>query len=275
ARYEPVAKALAAAHARRSRSAEAMLDELAQPSRADRYEAFGHLLMAQATGLDPGQDAVTLPNILEDGAPVTIPLDPARSGIENAQRYYDKARRTRQARAHAEDRWQGVQAEAEEAAALLADLQACERVADLERFLRTHADALARFTGREAMGEERLPYRTFALPEGYEAWVGKNARSNAELTTRHARPFDLWLHARGVPGSHVVVRVRGRGDRPGPRIVERAASLAAHYSEARGGSLVPVIVTERKYVRPVKGGAPGLVRVDREEVVLVEPTASF
>ncbi|MEM8598481.1 MAG: NFACT family protein [Bacteroidota bacterium] len=269
--FDPVEKALAAAHQRRARSAEAMLDELATPSRADRYEAFGHLLMAQATNLGPGQEAVDLPNILTDGAPVRIPLDPARSGVENAQRYYDRARRTRQARAHAEDRWQRVQDEAEQAAALLAELRAQKRVADLDRFLKDRKADLEPFTGREAVGEERLPYRRFPLPGGYEAWVGKNAKSNAELTTRHARPFDLWLHARGVPGSHVVVRIRGREDRPGSHVIEAAAALAAHYSDARGGSLVPVIVTEKKYVRPMRVGGPGLVRVDRENVVMVSP----
>ncbi|MEM6783748.1 MAG: NFACT family protein, partial [Bacteroidota bacterium] len=252
--FGPVEKALAAAHERRARSAEAMLDELATPSRADRYEAFGHLLMAQATQLAPGHEEVEVPDLLTGGTPVTIPLDPARTGVENAERYYDRARRTRQARAHAEDRWQRVQDEAEETAALLADLRAQERVVDLERFLKERKADLEPFTGREAVGEERLPYRRFPLPGGYEAWVGKNAKSNAELTTRHARPFDLWLHARGVPGSHVVVRVRGREDRPGSHVIEAAASLAAHYSDARGGSLVPVIVTEKKYVRPVRGG---------------------
>ncbi|MEL6703530.1 MAG: NFACT family protein [Bacteroidota bacterium] len=269
--FNPVEKALVAAYERRARSAEAMLDELAAPSRADRHEAFGHLLMAQATHLAPGHEEIVLPDLLTDGAPVTIPLDPARTGIENAQRYYDRARRTRQARAHAEDRWQHVQDEAEEAASLLADLRSQERVADLERFLKDRKTDLEPFTGREAVGEERLPYRRFPLPGGYEAWVGKNAKSNAELTTRHARPFDLWLHARGVPGSHVVVRVRGRDDRPGTPVIEAAAALAARYSDARGGSLVPVIVTEKKYVRPVKGGGPGLVRVDREGVVMVSP----
>ncbi|MEO0857129.1 MAG: NFACT family protein, partial [Bacteroidota bacterium] len=267
--FDPVEKALVAAYERRARSAEAMLDELATPSRADRHEAFGHLLMAQATHLAPGHEEIVLPDLLTDGAPVTIPLDPARTGIENAQRYYDRARRTRQARAHAEERWQRVQDEAEEAASLLADLRSQERVVDLERFLKDRKTDLEPFTGREAVGEERLPYRRFPLPGGYEAWVGKNAKSNAELTTRHARPFDLWLHARGVPGSHVVVRVRGRDDRPGAPVIEAAAALAAQYSDARGGSLVPVIVTEKKYVRPIKGGGPGLVRVDREEVVMV------
>ncbi|MDX1548797.1 MAG: NFACT family protein, partial [Rhodothermales bacterium] len=83
------------------RSTERMLGEMANASRADRYERWGHLLMAAQGGVPPHADAVTLPDLFAEGAPATIPLDPARSAVENAQRYYDKARRTRQAREHA------------------------------------------------------------------------------------------------------------------------------------------------------------------------------
>jgi predicted ribosome quality control (RQC) complex YloA/Tae2 family protein len=133
-----------------------------------------------------------------------------------------------------------------------------------------HADTLKVILGGEAAAEERLPYRRFPLPGGYEAWVGRDARANAELTTRHARPHDLWLHARGVPGAHVIVRRERSAVVPRPA-VEAAARLAARFSAARTSALVPVQVTERKHVRPVKGGPPGAVRVEREEVLLVEP----
>lgn len=270
AAYRPLEAALEAAHRRRARSAEAMLEELGRPSRAERYERWGHLLMAQAAAEGPGREAVTLPDLLADGRPVTIPLDPALSAVENAERYYRKARQAREARRHAEARWEGVQAEAEAAAALLGRLRAISRYDDLQAFLRDEADALARFTHPEAVGEERLPYRRFDV-EGWEVRVGKNARSNAALTTRHAGPHDLWLHARGVPGAHVVLRRPSRTAAVPKPVVETAARIAAHFSEAKAQPLAPVIVTERKYVRPVRGGAPGLVRVDREEVLLVEP----
>jgi predicted ribosome quality control (RQC) complex YloA/Tae2 family protein len=268
--YRPLEAALEAAHRKRARSAEAMLEELGKPSRAERYERWGHLLMAQAAGEGPGRTEVTLPDLLGDGAPVTIPLDPARSAVENAERYYRRARQAREARRHAEIRWEGVQAESEATAALLDRLRRIGRYDDLQTFLREEADALARFAHPEAVGEERLPYRRFEV-QGWEVRVGKNARSNAALTTRHAGPHDLWLHARGVPGAHVVLRRPARTVQPPKPVVEAAARIAAHFSEAKTQALVPVQVTERKYVRPVKGGAPGLVRVDREEVLLVEP----
>ncbi|NNF58619.1 MAG: DUF814 domain-containing protein [Rhodothermaceae bacterium] len=268
--YRPLEAALEAAHRKRARSAEAMLAQLGQPSRADRYEAWGHLLMAQATKAGPGRETITLNNILGDGAPVTIPLDPAQSAIENAERYYAKARQTREARRHAEARWEAVHAEAETAAALLARLRAVDRYDALQTFLADEKQALASFLRPEATGEGALPYRRFAV-QGWEVRVGKNAKGNQVLTTRHAGPHDLWLHARGVAGSHVVVHRPSRTATVPKPVVETAARIAAHFSKAKSQALVPVIVTERKYVRPIKGGPPGLVRVDREDVMLVEP----
>ena len=272
ARYRPAEAALASAAGRRQRSADAMLDELGKPSRADRYEAQAHLLMALASGDGPGRERVTLPDIITgSGEPTEIPLDPALSAVENAERLYDKARRTRRAREEAEGRWADAQAEAETAHALLTRLRSLDRVPDLEAFLETEAEALAPFLGQKGGEGAAEPFRRVALPGGYEALVGKHARGNAHLTTRVASPHDLWLHARGVPGSHVVVRRPGRDTEVPASVVRAAARVAAHFSTAKTQSTVPVTVTERKHVRPVKGGPPGLVRVDREEVVDVTP----
>ncbi len=272
AAFRPADAALAAAAGRRERSAAAMLDELAQPSRADRYEAFGHLLMALAAGQGTGHDTVTLPDVLTGTeAPVEIPLDPSRSAIANAEAYYGRARRTRRARQEAESRWAGVQEEADAAADLLARLRACTTRTEVLDLLASEKAAVTRLVGREAAGDAAEPFRRIALPGGFEALVGKNARGNAELTTRLARPHDLWLHARGVPGAHVVVRRPSRTSVVPPEAVEVAARAAAHYSEARTQALAPVIVAERKHVRPLKGGPPGAVRVDRETVLLVTP----
>ncbi|OZC01641.1 NFACT RNA binding domain-containing protein [Rubricoccus marinus] len=270
--YAPVEKPLARLAAKRQRSADAMLDELSQPSRADGYEAYGHLLMAQASGEGPGREELALPDIMGDPSEtVTIPLDPALSAVENAERYYDKARRTRRSREEAEGRWEAAHAEAEELGDLLARLRATSTLQDLRDLLEAEDATLARVLRPEARGETSEPFHRFPLPGGFEALVGKHARGNAHLTTRVASPHDLWLHARGVPGSHVVIKRRARTTVVPPEAVGQAARLAARFSTAKTQSQVPVQVTERKYVRPIKGGPPGLVRVDREDVLLVEP----
>ena len=274
ARWRPVEAALAAAAARRARAADAMADELAQPSRANEYERRAHLLMATAAGQPAGAESVTVPDVLAgadlrltDVPDVTIPLDPALSAVENAERLYDRARTARRARAAAESRWAEVAADAERAASLLARVRAVDRLDALDALLADESDAFAALVRPEATGGASEPFHRVALPEGWTALVGKHARGNQHLTTRVARPHDLWLHARGVGGSHVVVPRASRTAPVPESVVQAAAALAARHSQARTQSVVPVTVTERKFVRPVKGGALGLVRVDRERVV--------
>ena len=91
------------------------------------------------------------------------------------------------------------------------------------------------------------------------------------LTLRHARPFDLWFHARGVSGAHAVLRLPKRDAQPSSYLIEQAAAIAAWHSKARTSSIAPVIVTPKKYVRKVRGTPLGEVTVSREEVVMVEP----
>lgn len=105
---------------------------------------------------------------------------------------------------------------------------------------------------------------------GYTILVGRNAANNDLLTMKVAHKNDLWLHARDVSGSHVVIRHKAGQNVPKP-VIERAASLAAYYSERKNDTLCPVMVTEKKYVRKVKGAPKGAVKVEKEKVVMVEP----
>jgi predicted ribosome quality control (RQC) complex YloA/Tae2 family protein len=114
-----------------------------------------------------------------------------------------------------------------------------------------------------------LPFKVFEF-EGFTIWVGKSAKDNDEMLRGFIHKDDLWLHARQVPGSHVVIRLKGMSALPNT-VLERAAGLAAFYSKFKTESLAPVIYTEAKFVRKVKGSAPGSVMVDREKVVMVAP----
>ena len=269
--YEPLEDALEAAKKKHRRSAERMLEELTNESRAGRYERWGHLLMAAPADVPPGADEVRLPDLFEGGETVIIPLDPARSAVENAERYYDRARRARAARAKAEERLLTTEEKAQKAGDLLAALRAVDSLRAMKQFRKEHAERLAPYLPGGSGDVRRLPFRRFPLPSGYEVLVGKNARQNDELTFHHAQKYDLWLHARGMPGSHTVLRLPNRDAEPDRRLVHTAASIAAYYSKGRGSQLVPVMVTQRKYVRSPSGAPPGAVRVEHEEVLLVEP----
>jgi predicted ribosome quality control (RQC) complex YloA/Tae2 family protein len=269
--YEPLEEALSDASTHYRQSAERMLEELSNPSRADRYERWGHLLMAQSDAVSKGADEVTLPDLFEEGDPVTIPLDPSKSVVENAQHYYRRAQRTRRSREEAEARLMDTESQAEEAAELLAELESITTLDALKRFRKDNEAQLARYVGQGDEDVDRFPFRRFDLGDGFEAWVGRNAQQNQELTFHVAQKYDLWLHARGVPGSHVILHKPNRDAEPGRRRRYTTASIAAHFSKARGSGVVPVMITERKYVTSPKGAAPGQVRVEREDVLMVEP----
>jgi predicted ribosome quality control (RQC) complex YloA/Tae2 family protein len=269
--YEPLEEALSDASEHYRQSADRMLEELSNPSRAVRYERWGHLLMAQPDAVPKGADEVTLPDLFEGGDPVTIPLDPAKSAVENAQHYYRRAQRTRRSREEAEARLMDTESRAEEAAELLAKLESITTLDALKRFRKENEATLARYVGQGDEDVDRFPFRRFNLGGGFEAWVGRNAQQNQELTFHVAQKYDLWLHARGVPGSHVILHKPNRDAEPGRRRRHAAAAIAAHFSKARGSGVVPVMITERKYVTSPKGAAPGQVRVEREDVLMVEP----
>lgn len=119
----------------------------------------------------------------------------------------------------------------------------------------------------EKQEEERFKKFEFMT---WQIYVGKNAGNNDELTMKFAHKDDLWLHARDVSGSHVVVKHKPGKNFPKP-VIEKAASVAAFYSQRKNDSLCPVIYTPKKFVRKLKGAPKGAVRVDKESVVMVTP----
>ena len=106
--------------------------------------------------------------------------------------------------------------------------------------------------------------------DGYQLLIGKNAKLNDELTLKYAKPNDLWLHAKDVTGSHVVVKNKPGHNYP-KSVIEKAAQIAAFYSKRKTDSLCPVIYTPKKFVRKRKGLPPGAMIVEKENVILVEP----
>jgi predicted ribosome quality control (RQC) complex YloA/Tae2 family protein len=265
-RYRPVLGLVKRAAETARRRVEAMEQELSKPSRADEYERYGHLLMADVN-LPITADSVEVEDLF-DGGRIEIPVDPRLTAIENAQSYYDRARRVRAARHSAADRFDVAIEEADLWQRRLETVLGIGTTDDLKQFEAEEASALAILKSSSGSGES-VPYRTIRIG-AHDVLIGKSAADNDRLTFGHARKHDLWLHARGVSGSHVVIRTE-RGQQVDRSVINRAASLAAWYSKARTSGLVPVIVTERKFVRKPRGAHPGAVLVDRESVLTVEP----
>jgi predicted ribosome quality control (RQC) complex YloA/Tae2 family protein len=105
--------------------------------------------------------------------------------------------------------------------------------------------------------------------DGYVIWIGRNSHQNEQVTFKHANPQDLWLHARGIPGAHGVIRNDGR--RISDQLITQVAGVVAFYSASRGEKSVIVDVTRVKYVKKIKGAGMGMVTYRNEETVTVVP----
>jgi predicted ribosome quality control (RQC) complex YloA/Tae2 family protein len=198
-----------------------------------------------------------------------IPIKADRSVSKNADRYYQKAQAARRSYEEAQKRLPKVERELNNVKSWIESLKNAERHYQYRDWYKQHKSELQPLEQTEQVQDKR-PFRVMQLGS-YELWVGRNARSNDQLTSA-AHKEDIWMHARGVSGSHVVIRMDNHKDYPPKSIIEAAARIAAWYSKARGSTYAPVMYTKKKYVRKSKGAAPGAVTVEREEVIMVEPT---
>ncbi|MDQ2807549.1 MAG: NFACT family protein [Chloroflexota bacterium] len=295
---------LAERRKRLDRRRAALQGELDRAAGFERERHKGELILAYMYGIEPGQTHLTIP---EEG--LTIKLDPDRTPLEQAQAMFREYQRARAAAAGVPARLEAVDlglryldeiatqldlAEDHdtihllraELAALPDDATAAtpatpaaakgKRPEPKGKGTPSQRDrhAKARQAGKltPAVGKESRLATTPAKVvsrDGINIYYGRSARQNDALTFNVAQPDDLWLHARGVPGSHVVIRSGGKSV-PESTVAE-AARLAARHSKARADTAVDVIVTEKRHVRRVTGAPPGLVTVSNERVLRVRP----
>jgi predicted ribosome quality control (RQC) complex YloA/Tae2 family protein len=270
-------------------------------ARARQGEAWRHqaeALSAQLHQVRRGQSRVELDDPYHPGQKLSVDLDPALPPHENASVLFKRARRASRGLPTIESRLQAARSQHAEIQQALAKIDHLEKqdapawtdvlpvaLATWQQST-TGAIVAADAAGLWAPGgpaweppPETVPQnqgpagpgRCFTLPGGWEVRVGRNNKENDELTHGFAHGDDVWLHASGVPGSHVVLRMRGRKDNPPRDILEMAAAIAARYSQAKHARTVPVIWTRKRYVRRVRRGAPGLASCSREKTLFVQP----
>jgi predicted ribosome quality control (RQC) complex YloA/Tae2 family protein len=247
------------------RTRTAMEDEAREARHSEEYERYGSLIMLNLSAINKGDATLTT-------AEGTIPLDRALTPVHNAQRYFEKAKRSRAAAADKQERLISIDNRLRMVKNLLQDLDLVATQEDLEAFRTAHTQSLALFgLTQESKARIELPFRTFLVDGGFEVWAGKNSENNDLLTMKHARPNDLWFHARGSGGSHVVLKLGSGKGEPSRRAIEQAAAIAAYYSKMKTSTLVPVAMTERKHVRKPRGAPAGTVALEREKVIFVRP----
>lgn len=204
---------------------------------------------------------------------VRIALDPSKAPRQQLEAMFRESKRRAGGEATANARRADAAKTARELADVLVEIAQAEDEATIEAAVArariiSPRDMPRRATtpGRSKRDEPLPPHRTFTTPNDDLVFVGRGAAHNDELTFQIARPHHLWMHARGVPGAHVIVPLAKNKPCPADLLID-AAHLAAHFSDARGEPVVEITTAPRKWVRKARGAAPGAVVIEREKVV--------
>jgi predicted ribosome quality control (RQC) complex YloA/Tae2 family protein len=240
---------------KRLKSVQIQIKEL---SNGQKYKDKADLIMANLWQMDKGMDEINL-QTFDGKEQVFIKLKKDLSPQDNAARLYKKGKNEKIRLKFANETLKIIKQELTMKTEEIASVEQMDELKDLRKEANSKQ-------GKQFI---KLPYRVVRY-EGFEIRIGKGARENDELLRNYTTKFDKWLHAKDVSGSHVVIRNPSQ-NQISMDVIERAAQLAAYYSKAKNEGMAAVIYTDRKYVRKPKGAHPGMVKVDREYTILVEP----
>ena len=235
-----------------------------------RLKRSGELILAYQYMLTDGQELLHAQYDPECPA-LDIQIDPKLNPVENAQRYFRKYEKAKLAIDAVPSLIAESRVELDFLAQLEIDLDSAANwieIDDVIQILQARGHWQGKNVKRLGGGGKQGPLRVVSR-DGYVVWVGRNSRQNDKLTFKMANANDLWFHARGVPGSHVIVRNDGRRIRED--LLQGAAAIAAHYSRKRDEKRVQVDYTRVKYVKAIKGAGPGMVTYRNEQAIVVEP----
>ncbi|GFI17524.1 MAG: fibronectin/fibrinogen-binding protein [Lachnospiraceae bacterium] len=246
--------------------------QMQDTEKKDKYRIYGELLNTYGYEVSPGAKSMEALNYYT-GEMITIPLDPLLSPSENAKKYFDKygkLKRTYEALST-------LTAQVKEEIDHLESVQTALDIALLEEDLVQIKEELIesgyirRKGGAKKVKITSRPFH-YLSSDGFHIYIGKNNYQNDDLTFKFATGNDWWFHAKGIPGSHVVLKTQGK---PLPdSAFEEAARLAAYYSKGREQDKVEIDYTEKKNVKKPNGSKPGFVVYYTNYSMMIDPDIS-
>ena len=234
------------------------LKQLKDTEKRDKYKVYGELLNTYGYELTGGEKELSCVNYYTN-EPVKIPLDTQLTARENAQKYFDKYNKLKRTYEALTELTEETKAETLHLESISTSLDIALKEEDLTQikqelteygFIKKHGPA-----GKKVKVTSR-PFH-YISSDGFHIYVGKNNYQNEELTFKVATGNDWWFHAKGIPGSHVIVKSEGQ-ELP-DRTFEEAGALAAYYSKGRVNEKVEIDYIQKKHVKKVTGAAPGFV----------------
>ncbi len=225
------------------------------PATLESNRIAGELILANTLKIKRGADQVVLFNPYTQQK-IDIKLDPAKTPRENAEIYFKKYKKLKH----------GIPKIEEQINKITKQIEVLKSGAEIQGD-KTKASSVV-----QKQDKMVLPFREFVLPSGSKVYVGKNAKSNMELTFRFARPDDYFFHIRGCEGAHAILKpVLQKGQNVRKEDIAMAAAIAAYFSKAKTQKNVPVSYTQRKYLKKSKKGKLGTAVLMKEKVIFVDP----
>ncbi|MCL1842785.1 MAG: NFACT family protein, partial [Defluviitaleaceae bacterium] len=239
----------------------------------DTLRIKGELLTAYLYTIEAGAASFTAENFYDDNKPLEIALDPALSASENAQKYFKQYNKQKRAFAALQEQIIINTEDINYLESVSSAMETVENEADIAQIRAELAES--GFAKRRPAAKNKKAESKAAKPlhytssDGFEIYVGKNNTQNDYLTTRLAKPTDIWFHTKDIAGSHVILITGGK--EPSETAIREAANFAAYNSRARTSSQVPVDYVAKKHVRKPAGAKPGYVIYDKHKTIYVTP----
>ena len=257
------------------RKAKALQNDLDRAEKSEDYRIQGELILANLHTMTRGQEQVELQNYYSpELEKLTITLNPEQTPSENAQAYFKKYTKAKRGYARIQQLISDLDADQETLQLYVSELESAKTLEDFQRLRGVFTENGYLKTPQNRKQKQQAgegPFRRYTSTNGFQMYVGKNSQSNDLLLRQIAKPSDMWLHAKQIHGSHVIIRnPENRPDIPMPTLLQ-AAQLAAYYSKAHHASNVPVDYTWARYVVKRKGNVAGYVHYTREKTLYVEP----
>ncbi|EMF0148866.1 fibronectin-binding protein EfbA [Enterococcus hirae] len=235
---------------------------------AEDYRRDGELLTTFMAQVPRGANEVTLPNYYEEDRPITIKLDPALTPNQNAQKYFHRYQKLKNAvkligkqieeAKHEIDYLESVLSQLEIAGPM--DIEVIKEELTTEGYLKKKSSK------KQKRKKPSQPDQ-YLSTDGTLILVGKNNLQNDQLSLKTAKKTDYWLHAKNIPGSHVIIK----SDQPSDETITEAAELAAYFSKYRHSAQVPVDLVQVKHLRKPNGAKPGYVIYENQKTIIVTP----
>ncbi|MBT2665870.1 NFACT family protein [Bacillus sp. ISL-4] len=246
---------------------------LKDTERGEQYQLFGELLTANLYQMKKGMKEIEVVNYYdEEQSMVTIPLDPLKNPSDNAQKYFSRYQKSKNAVGVVQEQIEKTKLELAYFEALHQQLQSASP-RDIEEIREElQEEGYIRQKKKKGMkkpANAKPQLETYYATDGDLIFVGKNNKQNDYLTNKFARRDEIWLHTKDIPGSHVVIR----NESPSEKTIKEAAVLAAFFSKAQQSSSVPVDFTQVRHVKKPNGSKPGFVIYDQQQTVYITPDA--